>query len=127
MIVTMKWLERYLAIKDEIKDIESRLAAIDGWKTPKLSLNPMRTNSNEGLDELIIKRNKLYMKYLKKLSQGRKIVLEIEIFIEEVKDPLTRHIIRLKYIDGLSWREVGERVHLSHVSCYQKVKSVIKN
>lgn len=55
MIVTMEWLERYLAIKEEMKDIKARLDAIDGWKSPRLSDNPSHASSNEGLNPIIIR------------------------------------------------------------------------
>lgn len=117
----MEWLERYLAIKDEIKDIKTRLDAIDGWKSPRLSDNPSHTSSNEGLDPIIIRREKLYRKYRDKVAEGQKTILEIEAFLEGVKDPETRTIIRLKYIDGLTWEEVGEAVHMHRTTCYRKV------
>ena len=121
MTITMEWLERYLAIKDEIKDIKTRLDAIDGWKSPRLSDNPSHTSSNEGLDPIIIRREKLYRKYRDKVAEGQKTILEIEAFLEGVKDPETRTIIRLKYIDGLTWEEVGEAVHMHRTTCYRKV------
>lgn len=127
MIVTMEWLGRYLAIKEEIKDIKARLDAMDGWKSPRLSDNPSHTSSTEGLDPIIIRREKLYKKYLEKLAEGCEIVLEIETFLEDVKDPLTRTIIRLKYIDALTWREVGEAVNLDYSACYRRVEQVVKN
>ena len=127
MIVTMEWLGRYLAIKEEIKDIKARLDAMDGWKSPRLSDNPSHTSSNEGLDPIIIRREKLYQKYLEKLAEGYEVVLEIETFVEEVKDPMTRTIIRLKYIDGMTWREVGEAVDLDYSACYRRVEQVVKN
>ena len=126
MIVTMEWLGRYLAIKDEIKDIKARLDAMDGWKSPRLSDNPSHSSSNEGLDPIIIRREKFYRKYLEKLAEGQKIILEIEAFLEGVKDPETRTIIRIKYIDGLTWEEVGKVVHMHRTTCYRKVLNEIE-
>lgn len=125
MIVTMEWLGRYLAIKEEIKDIKARLDAIDGWKSPRLSDNPSHASSNEGLDPIIIRREKLYRKYLEKLAEAREVVYEIVVFLEGVKDPTTRNIIRLKYIDGLTWREVGNCLGLDHSACYRRVEEIL--
>ena len=126
MLVTMTWLERYLAILDELDDLETRIARIDGQGSQGFSPNPTRTFNIGGIDQLLVKREKLYKIYLKKLKRGREIVLEIEAFLEQVEDPMTRRIIRLKYIDGLTWRDVGDEVHMDPSSCYRKVKRDIK-
>lgn len=127
MIVTMEWLERYISIKKECEDIKNRIDELDGWKGHGFSENPTHSTSNEGLDRIIIKREQLYKKYLKKLSKGQAVVLEIEAFLEGVKDPGTRTIIRLKYIDGYTWREVGDFLHLDYSACYRRVEAAIKN
>lgn len=125
--MTMEWLGRYLAIKEEIKDIKARLDAMDGWKSPRLSDNPSHASSTEGLDPIIIRREKLYRKYLEKLAEGQGVILEIETFVNEVPDPLARTIIRMKYIDGMTWREVGDAVGLYYSACYRRVDQAIKN
>lgn len=125
MIVTMEWLGRYLAIKEEIEVIETRLDAIDGLKSLRLSDNPSHTSNNEGIDSLLIRRGDLYRKYLEKLAEAREVVYEIVVFLEGVKDPTTRNIIRLKYIDGLTWREVGNCLGLDHSACYRRVEEVL--
>lgn len=127
MIVTIAWLERYLLIKEEIEDLRNRLKAVDGWKSPRLSPNPAHTESHEGLDPIVIRRDRVHKKYLEKIREGYELMLEIETFIEEVPDPLTRTIIRLKYVDGLSWREVGDAVGLYYSACYRRVEQAIKN
>lgn len=127
MIVTMEWLGRYLAIKEEIKDIKARLDAMDGWKSPRLSDNPSHTSSTEGLDPIIIRREKLYRKYLEKLAEGQGVILEIETFVEEVADPLARTIIRMKYIDGMTWREAGDLLHLDYSACHRRVEGALSN
>lgn len=105
----------------EIKDLKARLDAIDGWRSLELSPNPVHTNSISTLDEIIIKRDKLYREYLRKLNRSRAMVLEIEWFLDHIDDPVARTIIRLKYIDGLTWEEVGETIRLHRTTCYQKV------
>ncbi|WP_081585211.1 DUF1492 domain-containing protein [Kallipyga massiliensis] len=83
-------------------------------------------SSTEGLDPIIIRRKKLYQKYWDKVAEGQKIILEIEAFLEGVKDPETRTIIRIKYIDGLTWEEVGDVVHMHRTTCYRKVLNEIE-
>ena len=38
------------------------------------------------------------------------LMAKIESWIGEVKDPLQQRILRLRYIDALSWRDVGDRM-----------------
>lgn len=127
MIVTIAWLERYLLIKEEIEDLRNRLKAVDGWKSPRLSPNPAHTESHEGLDPIVIRRDRVHKKYLEKIREGYELMLEIETFIEEVPDPLTRTIIRMKYIDGMTWREVGDLLHLDYSACHRRVEGALSN
>lgn len=125
MIVTEEWLGRYLEIKKDLDLLVDKLQALDGWKTPKLSENPTRSSSNEGLDGIIIKRDRIYRQYLKELKEAYKVILEIETFIEQVKDPMTKSIIRKRYIQGLTWRDVGDQLGIGGAACYKRVQKVM--
>lgn len=125
MIVTEEWLGRYLEIKKDLDLLVDKLQALDGWKTPKLSENPARSSSNEGLDGIIIKRDKIYRRYLKELKEAYRVILEIETFIEQVKDPLTKSIIRKRYIQGLTWRNVGDQLGMDGAACFRRVQRVM--
>jgi len=48
---------------------------------------------------------------MKRLSQSiikaEKLILKIEIFIGNIEDPRIREILRMKYIDGMTWKQVA--------------------
>ncbi len=48
----------------------------------------------------------------------------LERFIERIPDAESRSLLRLRYIEGLSWDEVGERIYRSRSRVYAYYKSV---
>lgn len=114
-------LERYRALREEADDLKNRLEALNGMCSPSLDGNPQHTNETHGLDELVLKREKLRRLYYKKLNKSRSLLIEIETFLDDVKDPETRTIIRHKYIDGMTWEDVGVAVKRDFSGCRKKV------
>lgn len=53
--------------------------------------------------------------------------LEVELWIEEIPDSITRRIFRLCYIDGLPQNKVGRMVHLSQASISEKIANYLKS
>lgn len=114
-------LERYRALREEADDLKNRLEALNGMCSPSLDGNPQHTNETHGLDELVLKREKLRRLYYKKLNKSRSLLIEIEQFLDDVNDPETRTIIRHKYIDGMTWEDVGVAVKRDFSGCRKKV------
>ncbi len=117
-------LERYRALREEADDLKNRLEALNGMCSPSLDGNPQHTNETHGLDELVLKREKLRRVYYKKLKRCQNLLIEIETFLDTVQDPETRTIIRRKYIDGNTWQEIGADLHVDFSWCYRKAMRV---
>lgn len=54
------------------------------------------------------------------------MIEEIESFISEVDEPRIRTILRLRYIDGRTWREIGRRYGKAPSWAFQKVELFFK-
>ena len=119
-------LERYRSLCAEADDLMARLDSLDGMGSPSLDGNPQHTNETHGLDEIVLQRARLRRLYYKKLKRCQNLLIEIEMFLDTVRDPETRTIIRLKYIDGLAWEETAEVVHMHLTTCYRKVLNEIE-
>lgn len=114
-------LKKYRPIAAEADELKKRIESMDGLHSPAISDNPTHTNETHGLDEIVIKRHKLYRQYLKKLKRCQDMLLEIERYLDTVTDPEVRILIRYKYLDGMTWEETGRELKMDPSWCRRKV------
>lgn len=114
-------LKKYRPIAAEADELKKRIESMDGLHSPAISDNPTHTNETHGLDEIVIKRHKLYRQYLKKLKRCQDMLLEIERYLDTVTDPEVRILIRYKYLDGMTWEETGRELKMAPSWCRRKV------
>lgn len=48
----------------------------------------------------------------KKMKEALALVDEINQYIDSVEDPETRNILRLRYVDCMTWEEIAEELHM---------------
>lgn len=108
--MTKEQLRNYRKIKDEHRQIEQRLQALES-----------RPENEDILGQL----RELYREKLKKLADAQ---LTIELAIDTL-DYAERKLIRLRYFDGLPWHRVAVGIHYSeqhtlrlHGEILQKLK-----
>jgi len=121
-VMTIKDLEQYRQLQNEVKQIAQRLEAMS--KAPggivsdfvKGSSHDMRAKETvftiTGLDQ----RNRLKYERLQRILQARanrlsNDLLKIEEFIDTVTSSEIRRIIDYRYIQGFSWKAVSRRVY----------------
>jgi len=115
--MTKEQLRKYLDLKEELEDITVRKEEIEtklyGPKAQRLTGMPsaqgdaVQSDRNE---ELIEERKKVLKQYRSVEIRLEVELLEIENAIETIPDPKARKLLRLKYIDGLDWVEVCDRI-----------------
>lgn len=114
----MKKLEQYRMLMSEKKDIERRV-----WK--KRQFGHSTTN------EKLAAETEITRKLLEgKLIEKERIEREIEEGIELIDDPLIRTIIRLRYIDGVTWRMMETKIPYSYNNIrirWNKFKDAVEN
>ena len=126
-------LKAYKALRTErdrlAELIESLEAALYGPKIPTLDGMP-RSGSLEAsrLEYLAQKHIRLQQLYKEKVTELDRRMIEIEASIEQL-DPTERTLIRLHYIQGLTWEEVAMKmnyswrhVHRIHSQIIQKIQ-----
>lgn len=136
-------LKRYDALKDEQRDIKKRIQRLEREMNAILdtvvsdTVMGTREDGTYGpikikgipFPEYDAKREQLqhrlarYEKIDKELAG---MITEIEAFISEVSEPRIRTILRLKYIDGLSWRSIGHRYGKNQGWVYKKVQKYLE-
>ncbi|MCI9142568.1 MAG: hypothetical protein HFH87_08100 [Lachnospiraceae bacterium] len=66
-------------------------------------------------------------RYREKIAQLEKLCLEVEEFIENIPDSMTRRIFRLYYLDGKKQKEIARLVHMDRSRISRKIDDFLKN
>lgn len=77
-------------------------------------------DATEDIDDYLVESRKLadMLNYsLAKLQQER---MKMERFLETIKDSEIRLIIRLRCINNMSWREIGEELNMNRTTAMRK-------
>lgn len=109
--MTKEDLKQYRHIQQEIHDLERRIArgqVVSDVVTGSSDNYPYTQHPisicGVAMDDKISKQ------YRKKRDRLKEKCLEIEEWLESVDDSLIRRVIRHRFIDGLSWRQIAYRV-----------------
>lgn len=133
--MTKKRLKAYRAMKLELDGIASTLATLEsvvyGPKGSRLDGMP-RSGSGDGgpVERAAIKLTDLQEKYLDKAAALIEATEEVEDAIE-ILDERQRTLMRLYYIQGLSWEDVCGRmsyswrqIHRIHSAALQALQTI---
>lgn len=131
--MTKERLRRYGKIKQEQEQLRQRLEEVETVlyypKIPGLTDMP-GGGSKEGnpQEELAIHHIELQQLYKAKIDEMAKELLAIEAAIEHL-DETARTLLRYRYLDGLKWDEICQRmnyswgsVHNIHGAALQQLK-----
>lgn len=138
-----KILKKYDALKEEQQDIARRIDRLSREMSELLHTQVSDTVSGTREDgtygPIKIKgipiaaydsKRHLLQKHLKHYTEIedylKGMISEIEDFITQVPDPGIRTILRLKYIDGKTWREIGQHYGKAHQWAYNRVERFFK-
>ena len=111
-------------LQEELNELEYSI----GVKSVVLSHSPKVKNRRQigiGVADLaaeIADKKALIQLNLQKIQIKR---TRLERYIENINDPDTRFIFRLKYINGLTWREIGAELFMSYTSAFNKHKDYL--
>lgn len=119
--MTKERLEQYAALAEEISVLKSQLyklrqrgpdVAGDAVQTAAEFPYSLHTIPIKGLDieAYEAKMKRIENKLARALDRAAEDRGELEDFISTVPDSITRLIMRLRYIDGLPWRRVADRM-----------------
>lgn len=114
-----KTLKQYRHLVIEIRDIDRRIAAHNAAVTQSDTVSggyggtqrfkvEGQINRGETLEKSLLQLNILSKK--KKRAELEAQTAAVETFIDGINDSRMRQIIRLRYVDGLSWNETAKRI-----------------
>ena len=104
-------------LKLEIKCIRAEREELQGVIDTVLSY---------GLNRTIITKCRNLIKHLEKVeADTERKVIEFEQFIESIPDAEEREMVKLYFIDLLSYEQIGERFYLERTTIARRIKKYI--
>ena len=132
MVMTRERLEGYQSCKEEIRELQYKLAHLG--EGDSLIGNDVvfdyrtgypKPQSVVGYDyELERRRKERWEKLIEKLQSE---VTEVEQWVENIPDSLTRRIFQMYYIDGVRQKRIAKKMHLSQSQISRKIDGFLKD
>lgn len=132
MEMTRKLLESYRSKRKEIRELEYKLEHL--WDGDSMmgcdTIYDYRRGYPQpqavvGIDQEKIER--LEARYKARIAKLKAECADVELWIEEIPDSLTRRIFRMYYVDGMSQSKISRIVHLDQSRVSRKINEYLKN
>lgn len=114
-----RWLGRYQDLKHETEELRREATAlrseIDGLKAQRFSGMPSGTSTRSyRVEAMLDKITALERDWDERCREKIDALIEIDRAIEAVQDDLHRRLLKLRFIEGLSWNDVAEELAFSN-------------
>lgn len=130
MEMTKKKLEDYRSKKAEIKELQYKLSNLGAGDS--LIGNDVILDYRKGypIPQSIVgydfeKEQRLEALYEKREKKLQEECLEVEMWIEDIPDSMTRRIFRMHYIDGMTQSKISKSVHLAQSKVSEKISNFL--
>ena len=122
-------LDSYISMKEEIGELRDKLEHLAEETTENSVINDYRSGfpipqSVVGVDEHRYWR--LYKKYNAQIKELERQCEEIEDYVDNISDSMTRRIFRMIYIEGYTQKTVGEKLHTDRSNISKRINKFIK-
>lgn len=108
--MTIKELSNLFYISKEIKRLESELEEISVIGASVLDGMPHGTRAGDKVQSLVLKRQTLVEKIVKKQIEYIDEKIKIENFISSIDDAKIRLIARLRFVEFKNWYEIADEI-----------------
>lgn len=130
MEMTKKKLEEYKSKKAEIKELQYKLSHLGAGDN--LIGNDVIMDYRKGypIPQSVVgydfeKEQRLRTLYEKREKKLQEECLEVEMWIEDIPDSMTRRIFRMHYIDGMTQSKISKAVHLAQSKISEKINNFL--
>lgn len=122
--MTRERLEAYRSNKEEIQELAYKLIhlredMIDNSVILDGRTGIPRPQAVIGVDEDLLQKKR--RRYQERKEALEKECEDIEAYIENITDSLTRRIFRMYYIDGIPQQKVARKVHMSQSAVSRRI------
>lgn len=112
----IKYLSRYIPLSGRINRMleeQYRWKCLAMKVTPNLSLTPGVGEGGSPIERPMEKVEELEEKINQAIDELADIRMEIEDVLGQLEDDTLRKLMEYRYIDGLTWEQVAEKMHYS--------------
>lgn len=120
-----KELSKFYWLNKEIKDLEERIATLD-LGVSAIKYDGLSVSSSKKADSIQEKLVELKDIWMEKRVSALEEYIKIERFILSVPDEEIRLIMRYRYMDLMSWEEIGNKLGYDRTAVSKKVRSYLK-
>ena len=118
----MKTLNKLYFLKIEINELKDEIKNLSEISSSSMSGMPHSTTLSDPTPNHLFKKEKLVEKLNKKLDKYFDELIRIENVIDDIEDPETRIIARMRFIENLKWVDIGKKVNMDRSVCSRKLK-----
>lgn len=121
-----KELSKYYYLKKEVEDLEERIETYDVGVS-SVRVKELNVDSSPQFSSIQEKVVELKDKWMQKRVEALEEYIKIESFIDRVDDAEIRVLLRYRYLDLLSWEQIGEKVFMDRTSVSKKIRKFLNN
>ena len=129
--MTREQLESYRSMKEEIAELKYKLEHLADGDSLVGNDVIMDYRSGYPVPQSVVgydyeKHHRLKERYQKRITSLQKETGEVEKFVEEIPDSLTRRIFRMYYIERMTQKKIAEAIHIERSSVSKKIEAFLK-
>lgn len=129
--MTLELLKSYRSKKDEVKELTYKLEHLG--EGDSLVGNDVIFDYRSGFpvpkSVIGVDRNKYYSLKSRWGSRREQLIKEceqVEEYVEDIPDSLTRRIFRMHFIDGYTQKQIAHQVHMDRSTITKKIDNFLK-
>lgn len=132
MEMTRERLEAYRSEKDEIVELKYKLAHLGEGDSLIGNDTIFDYRSGYPKPQAVVgydfeREARLRDTYQKRIAKLEHQCAEVEKWVEEIPDSLTRRIFRMYYIEGAKQKKIAKAVHLAQSKISEKISKFFKS
>lgn len=129
--MTRKFLEDYRSKKAEIEELRGYLENMNGNSAFVGADTIMDYRKGYPVPQAVIginwkKVNRTEKRYQDRIEELERECEEVEQFIENIPDSLTRRIFHMRFIEGMKQKEIGKIIHVERSNISKKINVFFK-
>lgn len=117
-----EYLMRYSVVQREIKDLDYRMAQLRLKYAAPSAINysdmPKAHNTEHDLSDYVAKMDEMTDYMISKYTRLRGVEVDIYMRLDRMENQDERELLRYRYIDGLTWAQIADRLHTVERNVY---------
>ena len=117
-----EYLLQYRVVQREIEDLDYRMAQLRLKYAAPSAINysdmPKAHNTEHDLSDYVAKMDEMTDYMISKYTRLRGVEVDIYMRLDRMENQDERELLRYRYIDGMSWAQIADRLHTVERNVY---------